>query len=200
MGGGGDDTVADRRDHRQHPEGRAGDRVAHWFVEQANRHDDLAVTVVDLTGYDFPATYPAEPTASIRAFVREVGRADGFVVVTPEYNHSFPASLKQAIDYAYDEWQAKPVGFVSYGCRSTGLHAVDQLRTVFTALHAMTVRDVVGIDLLAGEPTHSARKSCAVTRASCSTSSAGGGWPCATVGRPALRLLKHVHHEGKDHE
>ncbi|MCG5442319.1 NAD(P)H-dependent oxidoreductase [Micromonospora sp. NIE79] len=134
-------------------EGRVGDRLAHWFVEQAERHDDLAVTVVDLTEYDFPATYPAEPTPSIRAFVREVGRADAFVVVTPEYNHSFPASLKQAIDYAYDEWQAKAVGFVSYGCRSTGLHAVDQLRTVFTALHAMTVRDVVGIDLLAGEPT-----------------------------------------------
>ncbi|WP_444950086.1 NADPH-dependent FMN reductase [Micromonospora ureilytica] len=134
-------------------EGRVGDRLAHWFVEQAERHDDLTVTVVDLTEYDFPATYPAEPTASIRAFVREVGRADAFVVVTPEYNHSFPAPLKQAIDYAYDEWQAKPVSFVSYGCRSTGLHAVDQLRTVFTALHAMTVRDVVGIDLLAGEPT-----------------------------------------------
>ena len=75
------------------------------------------------------------------------------MVVTPEYNHSFPASLKQAIDYAYDEWQAKPVGFVSYGCRSVGLHAVDQLRTVFTALHAMTVRDTVGVDLLDGEPT-----------------------------------------------
>ncbi|WP_330439913.1 NAD(P)H-dependent oxidoreductase [Micromonospora sp. NBC_00821] len=134
-------------------EGRVGDRLAAWFVEQAVRHDDLAVTVVDLTEYDFPATYPAEPTASIRAFVREVGRADAFVVVTPEYNHSFPAPLKQAIDYAYDEWQAKAVGFVSYGCRSTGQHAVDQLRTVFTALHAMTVRDVVGIDLLAGEPT-----------------------------------------------
>ncbi|SCE67577.1 NADPH-dependent FMN reductase [Micromonospora chokoriensis] len=132
-------------------EGRAGDRVAGWFVDQATRHDDLAVTVVDLSDYDFPASYPAEPTASIRAFVSEVDRADAFVVVTPEYNHSFPAPLKQAIDYAYDEWQAKPVGFVSYGCRSTGLHAVDQLRTVFTALHAMTVRDVVGIDLLAGE-------------------------------------------------
>jgi len=134
-------------------EGRVGDRVAHWFIDEAGRHDDLTVTVVDLNEYDFPASYPAEPTASIRAFVREVGRAEAFVVVTPEYNHSFPAPLKQAIDYAYDEWQAKPVGFVSYGCRSTGLHAVDQLRTVFTALHAMTVRDVVGLDLLAGEPT-----------------------------------------------
>ncbi|MEH1097828.1 NADPH-dependent FMN reductase [Micromonospora sp. CPCC 205561] len=134
-------------------EGRVGDRVARWFVDRAERHDGLAVTVVDLAAYDFPAGYPAEPTAAMRSFAAQVGRAEAFVVVTPEYNHSFPASLKQAIDYAYDEWQAKPVGFVSYGCGSVGLHAVDQLRTVFTALHAVTMRDVVGVDLLCGDPT-----------------------------------------------
>ncbi|MCM0676610.1 NAD(P)H-dependent oxidoreductase [Micromonospora phytophila] len=134
-------------------EGRMGEQLGHWFVEQAKRHDQLTVTVVDLADYDFPASYPAEPTPAMRSFVAQVSRADAFVVVTPEYNHSFPASLKQAIDYAYDEWQAKPVGFVSYGCRSVGLHAVDQLRTVFTALHAVTVRDTVGVDLLCGETT-----------------------------------------------
>lgn len=134
-------------------EGRVGDRVARWFVDRADRHDGLAVSVVDLADYDFPAGYPAEPTPAMRAFAEQVGRAEAFVVVTPEYNHSFPASLKQAIDYAYDEWQAKPVGFVSYGCGSVGLHAVDQLRTVFTALHAVTMRDIVGVDLLCGEPT-----------------------------------------------
>ncbi|MCP3782888.1 NAD(P)H-dependent oxidoreductase [Micromonospora sp. A3M-1-15] len=134
-------------------EGRIGDRIGRWFVAQARRRDGLAVTVLDLAGYDFPASLPTEPTEAMRSFAQEVNRAEAFVVVTPEYNHSFPASLKQAIDYAYDEWQAKPVGFVSYGCRSVGLHAVDQLRTVFTALHAMTVRDTVGVDLLDGEPT-----------------------------------------------
>ncbi|MEU6206663.1 NAD(P)H-dependent oxidoreductase [Micromonospora musae] len=134
-------------------EGRAGEEIARWFVAQATGRDDMTVHLVDLADYDLPARYPAEPTDAIRSFVREVGLADAFAVVTPEYNHSFPASLKQAIDYAYDEWQAKPVGFVAYGCRSTGLHAVDQLRTVFTALHATTVRDVVGVDLLRGEPS-----------------------------------------------
>jgi NAD(P)H-dependent FMN reductase len=129
-------------------EGRAGDRIGRWFAALASRRPDVAVCVLDLAEYDFPARYPAEVTAQIEAFVAELGRADAFVVITPEYNHSFPASLKQAIDYAYDEWQAKPVGFVSYGCRSQGMHAVDQLRTVFTALHAVTIRDVVGFDLL----------------------------------------------------
>jgi NAD(P)H-dependent FMN reductase len=131
-------------------EGRIGDRVGDWFVDHAKRHDGLAVGVLDLADFDFPASYPAAATPQMAAFVAEVGRAEAFVVVTPEYNHSFPAPLKQAIDYAYDEWQAKPVGFVSYGCGSVGLHAVDQLRTVFTALHAATVRDVVGVDLLDG--------------------------------------------------
>jgi NAD(P)H-dependent FMN reductase len=131
-------------------EGRLGDRVAGWFADRAGRRDDLAVGVLDLADFDLPASYPAAVTPPMAAFVAEIGRAEAFVVVTPEYNHSFPAPLKQAIDYAYDEWQAKPVGFVSYGCGSVGLHAVDQLRTVFTALHAVTVRDTVGIDLLGG--------------------------------------------------
>ena len=105
------------------------------------------------------------------------------MVVTPEYNHSFPASLKQAIDYAYDEWQAKPVGFVSYGCGSAGLHAVDQLRTVFTALHAVTVRDGVGIDLLAGADRVGTDESTHGRHAPCSTSSAGGASRCGTAAR-----------------
>ncbi|HEX2772799.1 MAG TPA: NAD(P)H-dependent oxidoreductase [Micromonosporaceae bacterium] len=129
-------------------EGRVGERIGRWFAGQASRRTDLAVTVVDLATYDFPARYPAGTTAAMAAFVAEVGRADAIVVVTPEYNHSFPASLKQAIDYAYDEWRAKPVGFVSYGCHSHGMHAVDQLRTVFTALHAVTMPDGVGLDVL----------------------------------------------------
>ena len=132
-------------------EGRAGERIARWFVMQAARRGELSVVVVDLAGFAFPAGYPARATSQMSAFAAEVDRADAFVVVTPEYNHSFPASLKQAIDFAYDEWHAKPVGFVSYGCRSAGQHAVDQLRTVFTALHAVSVRDGVGVDLLDGD-------------------------------------------------
>ncbi|MFI5834991.1 NADPH-dependent FMN reductase [Micromonospora sp. NPDC051300] len=134
-------------------EGRVGDRIGRWFAAQARRRAGLVVHELDLAGYAFPIALPAEPTPAMRDFVRQVAEAEAFVVITPEYNHSFPASLKQAIDFAYDEWQAKPVGFVSYGCRSVGLHAVDQLRTVFTALHATTVRDTVGVDLLDGEPT-----------------------------------------------
>ncbi len=69
--------------------------------------------------------------------------ADAVVVVTPDYNRSFPASLKAAIDWHYTEWQAKPIGFVGYSGSTGGLLAIEQLRQVFNELHAHTVRDYV---------------------------------------------------------
>lgn len=131
-------------------EGRAGAGVGRWFIARARQRDGIAVRILDLVDYDFPARYPLAASPSMTEFAAEVGRAEAFVVVTPEYNRSFPASLKQAIDYAYDEWRAKPVGFVSYGSRSDGLYAVEQLRTVFTELHVVTVRNEVRFNLLTG--------------------------------------------------
>jgi NAD(P)H-dependent FMN reductase len=133
-------------------EGRVGDRVAGWIADRARRRDGLAVGVIDLADFAFPTRYPRVPTPSMTAFTGLLADADAFVVVTPEYNRSFPASLKQAIDYGYDEWRAKPVAFVSYGCGSAGLYAVEQLRTVFTELHVVTVRDGVRFNLMADEP------------------------------------------------
>jgi NAD(P)H-dependent FMN reductase len=133
-------------------QGRVGGTIGAWLVDRVRRRDDLEPAVVDLADFDFPASYPERPTPQMTEFAARIGQAEAFVVVTPEYNHSFPASLKQAIDYAYDEWHAKPVGFVSYGFRSFGLYAVEQLRVIFTELHMVTMRDSVGVDLLAGEP------------------------------------------------
>lgn len=128
-------------------EGRLGDAIGRWFVERAAKRDDLAVSVVDLADFDFPAHYPDRATEPMADFTAEVDRAEAFVVVTPEYNRSFPASLKQAVDYAYDEWQTKPVAFVSYGHGSGGLYAVEGLRSVFTELHTVTLRNGVSINL-----------------------------------------------------
>jgi NAD(P)H-dependent FMN reductase len=128
-------------------EGRAADAVARWFLDRAAARRGVDVEVLDLAGFDFPQHYPQVATPQMTSFTAAIDRADGYVVVTPEYNRSFPASLKQAIDYAYDEWHAKPVGFVSYGCRSRGHYAAQALRVVFAELHAMAVRDEVAIDL-----------------------------------------------------
>lgn len=137
-------------------EGRVGARIGAWFARLARRQAELSVQVVDLADYNFPARHPRTPTPAIDQFTAEIGRSDAFVIVTPEYNRSYPASLKQAIDYAYDEWRAKPVGFVSYGSGSVGSFAVEHLRTVFAELHATTVHDVVGLDLFSGDDPLSA--------------------------------------------
>lgn len=129
-------------------EGRVGDAVGRWFMERAEDRSELDLAVLDLADYDFPVRYPVRATGQMTEFTEEIARAEAFVVVTPEYNRSFPASLKQAIDFAYEEWQTKPVAFVSYGHGSAGLYAVEQLRSVFTELHTVTLRNGVALDLL----------------------------------------------------
>lgn len=127
--------------------GRFGPKVADWFTGHARQREDLEVDVLDLAEHDLPLALSQEPSAATREALSAVSprlaRADAFVVVTPEYNHSFPASLKNLIDWHYTQWQAKPVGFVSYGGLAGGLRAVEQLRPVFAELHAVTVRDAV---------------------------------------------------------
>ena len=124
-------------------EGRFGDTVARWVAAQAAMRPELLVDVVDLADLDLPAVLTFEPTPGLQQFAERVDRADAVVVVTPEYNHSFPASLKQAIDLLRTPWQRKPVAFVSYGGLSGGLRAVEQLRLVFAELYATTVRETV---------------------------------------------------------
>src|SRR5262245_24949420 len=133
-------------------EGRVGDGVAGWFAGVAGQGGGRLGGLVHLAVFDFPARLPRQASAEMLRFAAAVGRADGFVVVTPEYNRSFPASLKQAVDYAYDEWHAKPVGFVCYGCGSRGHHAAAALRVVFAELHTVTVRDEVAVDLMEAPP------------------------------------------------
>ncbi|MEU8380292.1 NAD(P)H-dependent oxidoreductase [Streptosporangium sp. NPDC048865] len=127
-------------------DGRFGPTVADWFASRARRRGDLDVDLIDLAETALPQTLgdQDEPApAEVAALAPRLAAADAFAVVTPEYNRSFPAPLKTAIDWYYEEWQAKPVAFVAYGRDSGGLHAVDQLRQVFTELHAVAIRDAV---------------------------------------------------------
>ena len=124
-------------------QGRFAPTVANWFAGQARRRDDMTVDVIDLAEARLPDVLTEKPTPEVAAITTRLANADAFVVVTPEYNHSFPAPLKNAIDWHFNEWRAKPVGFVSYGGIGGGLRAVEQLRQVFAELHAVTVRDTV---------------------------------------------------------
>ena len=112
--------------------GRLGPAVAAWFADQTALRDDLTIDLIDLAD----TKTPVGP---------RLANADAFVVVTPEYNHSFPAPLKQVIDAFSVEWRAKPAAFVCYGGISGGLRAVEQLRQVFAELHVVTIRDTVSL-------------------------------------------------------
>ena len=132
-------------------QGRFGPTVASWVADRASEHGEFDVEVVDLAELDIPLVLPAlsakaagddypRPEA-MQTVTRQLDAADAFIVVTPEYNHSYPASLKAMIDWHYNQWTAKPVAFVSYGAVAGGRHAVLHLENVFTELHAVTIRD-----------------------------------------------------------
>lgn len=128
--------------------GRAGGHIAQWFTGHAQSRPGLTVDLVDLAEFPVPFHGPSGSMDSAVDFTSRIGQSDAIVIVTPEYNHGYPAALKQAIDSGCDEWFAKPVGFVAYGFSSRGLRAVEQLRLVFASLHVMTVPDVVSFNLV----------------------------------------------------
>lgn len=125
--------------------GRHCDPVASWVAKAVARAGCFETDTIDPLTLDLPPALSTGSPPSVLDPRRRIGRADAFVVVTPEYNHGYPAPLKHLIDFASPEWHAKPVAFVSYGGLSGGIRAVEQLRGVFAELHAVTLRDAVAI-------------------------------------------------------
>ncbi|MFF3259744.1 NADPH-dependent FMN reductase [Streptomyces sp. NPDC002932] len=128
-------------------EGRFAPVVADWFRSRTDAHPGIGTDLLDVAALDLPTALSYRPGPEDRALLADVSArlaaADAFVVVTPEYNHSYPAPLKNLIDWHHAEWQAKPVAFVSYGGVSGGLRAVEHLRQVFAELHSVSIRDTV---------------------------------------------------------
>jgi NAD(P)H-dependent FMN reductase len=131
--------------------GRFADRPGAWFVELAGKRTELAVELVDLR--DYPLPFFDEPKSPFREaskheaavrWARKVGELDAFVFVTGEYNHGIPASLKNALDYVYAEWNRKPAGYVAYGAAG-GARGVEQLRMNLVELQVAPVRSAVHI-------------------------------------------------------
>lgn len=126
--------------------GRFAPVVADWLLDRLRARPDLTPQVIDVaTTPHLPTTFARSPETdtALASLTPKLASADAFVVLTPEYNHSFPAALKNLIDWHYTEWQAKPVALVTYGGLAGGLRAAEHLRQVFAELHAVTVRDTV---------------------------------------------------------
>lgn len=122
-----------RHHRREHPAGRHGRAVADGVFDLAAQRKDAKFEVVDLAGVDLPHLDEQLPASAgqyagvhTRRWAATIDRFDGFLFVTPEYNHSVPGVLKDAIDFLYAEWNDKAAGFVSYGVQQ-GVRAVEHL-------------------------------------------------------------------------
>lgn len=132
--------------------GRVGLPVAQWFVDLAEKHGGFDVELVDLAEVDLPMLdEPHHPRLGryehqhTKDWSGSVASADAFVFVTPEYNHGISAPLKNALDFLHNEWQYKPVGFVSYGGVSAGTRAVQMTKQVVAALKMTAIAEGVAI-------------------------------------------------------
>ncbi|MFT4128045.1 MAG: NAD(P)H-dependent oxidoreductase [Gordonia sp. (in: high G+C Gram-positive bacteria)] len=136
--------------------GRRSRLVADWAHEAGRSHlDDRAtIDLIDLADFDLPLLDEPQPAAmgsyshdhTLR-WAQTVEHYDGFIFVVPEYNHSFPAAVKNAIDFLFAEWNNKAAGFVSFGLAG-GVRAAEQLRPVLAEVNVATVRSQVALNLV----------------------------------------------------
>ncbi len=137
--------------------GRRGERFASWVHRLLKERAGVEVELLDLRDYCIGAYAHEEmPPKVERTYADETARTwsdkihglDGYVIVTPEYNHGYPGNLKNAIDHVHTGWWYKPVAFVSYGGNASGARAVEQLRNVAVEVRMVPVRGEVNLRLI----------------------------------------------------
>lgn len=133
--------------------GRRADRVAAWVQKIAASQSGITARALDLAGFELPLLDEPVPAAvgdyqqpHTLAWSKAVAGFDGFVFVVPEYNHAYPAALKNAIDFLYREWHDKAAGLVTYGITG-GIRAGEQLRLVLAEVKVATVRTHLALNL-----------------------------------------------------
>jgi NAD(P)H-dependent FMN reductase len=132
--------------------GRKGPIVAKWIEELAAKKPELQIEALDLAAINLPMMdEPHHPMLQkyehqhTKDWSAKINDADAYIIVMPEYNYSFTAPLKNAIDYLHKEWGYKPVGLVSYGGMAGGTRAVQMFKQVLTTLRMMPIPESVNI-------------------------------------------------------
>ena len=133
--------------------GRRAEPIARWIHGIAGKRGDARFELVDIADFKLPLLDEPMPAMMhkytqlhTRNWAAKIGSFDAFVFVTPEYNHGISASLKNAIDSLYREWNNKAAGFVGYGA-GEGTRGVEQLRLIMAEMQVATVRAQVGLSL-----------------------------------------------------
>ena len=132
---------------------RNGEQVANWVLDLASKRGDATYELIDLRDFDlpnydepFPSSMGQYQNEHTKRWAQTVDAYDGFVIVTPEYNHGIPGALKNALDFVYAEWNNKAVGFVSYGA-ALGVRSVEHLRQVVGHLQMADVGQTVSLSI-----------------------------------------------------
>lgn len=132
-------------------QGRFSDKPGTWILEQLQAKQNLEAEILDLRDYPMPffneaetPSYKTKPYTDpvVVKWTGKIAEADAFIVVAPEYNHGYPGVLKNALDYAYQEWNNKPIAFVTYGS-AMGARSVEQLRAVAIELQMAPIRNAL---------------------------------------------------------
>jgi NAD(P)H-dependent FMN reductase len=135
--------------------GRLGLPIANWAISEIEKRGEFEVDVADLALMNLPML--DEPQQAYHrnytkphsiAWSKRVDAADAILVVTPEYNHSMPGSLKNAFDFLFHEWSYKPIAFVSYGGMSGGMRSVQMAKQVVTTLKMVPLTEAVNIHMI----------------------------------------------------
>lgn len=139
---------------------RQSEKVGKWVFEQLSQNKEIETELIDLR--DYPLPFFDEPVSPAmfkmmkkdysnevaKKWAQKVAEADAYIIVTPEYNHGYSAVLKNALDYAYSEWNNKPITFVAYGGIVGGARSVEQLRQVAIELQMAPIREAVYIPMV----------------------------------------------------
>src|SRR5689334_6071707 len=138
-------------------EGRRGEGFAKWILKLLSERPGIEVELLDLRDYPIGAYTEAQMPGQVeKAYTDETLRRwsdkihglDGFLIVTPEYSHSYPGQLKNAIDHVHTGWWYKPVSFVSYGGSGNGVRAIEHLRGVAIEMRMVPTRGEVNLRLV----------------------------------------------------
>jgi NAD(P)H-dependent FMN reductase len=133
-------------------EGRFSERVSAWVMARLAQHDAFALELVDLRDHPLPFFDGDAPARTGREYADEsvtrfsgvIDRADGYLILTAEYNHGYPAVLKNALDSTFVEWRRKPVAYVGWG-NTGGARAIEQLRAVAVEFEMAPLRHAVHV-------------------------------------------------------
>ncbi len=132
-------------------EGRFSERPAEWLMQELAKRTDIDAEMLDLRDYPMPffnetetPSYKQKPYSdpAVIKWTAQIADGEAFIVIAPEYNRGYPAVLKNALDYVYQEWNNKPISFVSYGS-ALGARSVEQLRLVAVELQMAPIRNAL---------------------------------------------------------